>query len=496
MSAIKRLLFFTSLLCLISIRSRAATADQIRVGLYAPRTFFRGAIRNLISQVSNNRNMSVPDQVWSVDQITWHVQGITLNSTAAISHDVLTASTYEIAANPVGVQMNVSKIWVDQVIRKVISGVVFNIHLNATCGPISLVQSDAQADLKINYQILPTAVRADISSLQLGWNPSSWKIAPISCQGPQGFSTTLTQALQQQLSSPVAAEAFVKQMVASAINQKLDAINGKIGAAIPIEIPQNPLPLTMSVSQLQSLKAGVLITSAISWSDPGNGYRGPQLPVSNIDFSKFDSPTVITQKQDWPYLIQAEMSMFPSLGSLNLNKFTAFEGLLSSGFEEFFIWPDLMNYGKTAPFSLVLSRLNLDSFKWKKNADFQATVDGIGWIRAFRDNQFWQYVDFNGHAELHCTPQIKAGFLTMKVGIDDGVLHHQFGATYVKHYNDVNTFISDINMTDSLENWGNPYHEDIPLFSLDLGAFGKAQFSGLQVTQPNLITMPLGISSP
>ncbi len=496
MKLFKAPLLFICIFGCLSFAAKPAVADQVHVGLFAPWSFFHSAIRKYVVSVANYHNAMLADQIWPIDQLNWHIQGIKLNSSVTLSQDNLTLSSYEMKADHVAIQMNIGKIWVDQTIQKTISGVVFNIHISATCGPISLTQSNAKADLKIDYRLLPASVAASISSLNLNWQPSSWAIAPISCQGPKGFSTTLTQALEQELNSPALIENFATQKLTALLNKQLQLINSRIGTAIPLQIPSVPLPLTYTLSHFQNVKSGVLISTALTWPNTGSNYQGPQLPIAQLPTANLRQPEIFSLKQDWPHMLQGILSALPAQAPLDLNKSNAFEGLLSSRFEEFFIWPDLVNYHSWAPFSLTLSRLHLDSFRWQNNVDFNASADGVGWVRAFRDGQYWQYVDFSGAAKFDCSPKILGGVLSLQVNVHDGRLSHEYAAAYSNHYDGLDPYINDDYLLYSAENWSSPYNEIVPLFSLNLGVLGLAQFAGLKAEPPNLIALPLEINSP
>ena len=496
MSRLKNIFICAGIFVFIAFGAKTAAADQANVALFTSWTFVKSAIQNYFKAVANYHQISIPDQMWSIDQINWHIQGIKFSSNAVLSGGVLTDSTYSVNSNHLGIKVNVNDVWVNQTIHETIDGVVFIVHFKANCGPISLTQTNARASVTINYKFLPQSVQANASSLKLDWPANSWVIAPISCQGPKGFSTTLTQALQQQLNNPRVVQNFMHQKIDAALANELNTINSKFNVPIPIQILKNSLSITMKLAQFKTLSTGILISSIVSWPGLPPTYSGPPLPIQDIDFNRFNEPVIISEKQDWAKLLQAEFARLPIPSTFNLNKISLFNSFRTSEVEEYLIWPNLVNFQPNSPFTLLIDHPLLGAFRWKKNVNFQLSAVDNGWLKAFRDGQYWHYLDLNALAKFNFAPQINNGRLNAKFTVHDGQLNYQFNQEYADRYGHFNHFINNLYLVYTAEKWGAPYDISYRLPTLRLSFFGSAEFDGLKSESPNLITIPLKINPP
>ena len=496
MGRLKRLFIYAGILSLVAFVGKAGFADQAQIGLFTSWTFVKSAMQNYIKAVSNYHQIAIPDQTWSIDQIDWHIQGIKLSSNAVLTNGTLTPSTYTVSASNLGIKVNVKSIWVDQIIHETLNGVTLNIHLKANCGPISLFEPNAQASLLINYKFLPYSVEASASSLKLNWPTKSWVIAPISCQGPIGFASTLTNALQKQLNDPKLVQNFMLQKIDAGLKLGLSAINNKFNVPVTVHLPYFQLPITMKLHKFRTLNSGILISSIVSWPGQPPVYSGPPLPIKQINFNSFSEPVILTNQQDWTSLLKTELNSLSIPIAYNLNKNSLFDSLRSSAFYELFVWPDLLCFHSNSPFTLMINRPHLDSFKWKNNVNFQFSADDRGWVKAFRDGRYWRYLDLSAAAKLNFKPQIRDGLFTAKIAVRKDEINYQFSRGYMARYNSTDQFLNTMYLQNAIANSGAPYTFSFHLPTLGLSFFGTAKFDGIEDSQPNLISIPLKISTP
>ncbi len=433
------------------------------VALYLPLAFVRHRLRNDLSQISNGQTISIPDQTWQFDNLDWHVDGLTLKARAALSNGKLTPASYTIATGRLWVKAHIKNMSVDQIIQTVVHGVNLNIHLKADCGPITLTERHAQARLKVDYRLSPAPLEVKISSFLLSWPRSSWEIAPITCRGPKGFSTTFTNTLRMQLNNPQPIRNLIADKIETELKSKLDAID---------------TPFT----QIRPLKSGFLMTKGTS-----------NLPIKSRDLAHFKVPMLITYKYELSNLIRAEIRSLPDRTLIDLNKIPTFEKLAHSHFEKMFIWPDLKNFETESPFTLTMKRPKLEAIRWQNNGVFQAAVAANGWITAYRDGRFWHYLDLESNALLNCWPQIQNGRLTLFVVIDDVQFEHQIGAVYLKYFKSASLF-SDKELARIFVKRIRPYQFSRQLPKVHLGVLGSAYLNGWRPLRRGVVAIPLKIS--
>jgi hypothetical protein len=475
---------------------KTATEQGEIVALFTPFSYFEKAMQKIINSTSIQEHANLPNQIVKVDQLDWHINGVSYDIQTEFNPGTLTANTYEISSRKLKLAITIQQISVDQMITKVFGGVTLQIHVQATCAPVTLVQNSAQAAARVIYQISPQNISTHVDQLSLQWPSQSWIISPVSCQGPSGLDEQIRTALINQLQTADAVKPYLETGLSQKIQSGVEAALNQIKQPTPIAVPGNPLQLVLTFGQFQMTSSGLISYAALSWAGAPEfkNIRPLQLKEVPPEIVTSQTPILISSTEGWTDFIRAELLASPQETRVSLNDQQNFRQILASSFLEYFFWPDLLNYSKRAPFSLAIQTPDLQDLTWQANGTAQANLVTTAWMQSVRAKKNWNYIKLNGQAKAELTPQIKNGQFTLAAKITDTNLTEAFGPDYVKQFHPntyVNKFFID-RISSSVET---TFHFSNALPDLDLGVLGLGRFNGWLGLQNNLIAIPIDIRS-
>ncbi len=492
------LLVFLAFSPLSSAQNTPPASQGAIVALFTPFSFFEKSLHSIMTSYSTQDQAAFPDQVVSVDGLNWHISGISYSIQSEFTEGKLLPQSYEIQSRNLKLSISVQKISVDQVITTSQGGITLDVHVQATCAPLQLVQNAASASAQISYQFTPQSISTQVTQFNFQWPAQTWAISSLSCQGPAGIDSKIQAALASNLQSANTLKPYVQDALAAKIQDQVDSIVEQIKRPTPIFVPGNPLNLVLAFKQFQITKLGLISYGQITWNGIPDPSKVTPLGISDVppELAGATEPVLITANQGWTNFIEAELAATPGTAHVSLNQQKSFAEILKSEFYEFFLWPDLLNYPAHAPFDLAIGTPQLTSLSWLADGTAQVEIAPAAWIEATRDNKVWNYVRLFGTALANIAPQISGGSFKLLARVRDSRIQYHFGADYVKAYRP-NQFISSILVNQLSKNLETSFVFSNPLPSYDLGIIGVARFNGwVPINSGTHIAIPVQIVPP
>ena len=390
--------------------------------------------------------------------------------------------------------ITIQQIAVDQMITKVFGGVTLQIHVQATCAPVTLVQNSAQAAARVLYQFSPQNISTHVDQLSLQWPSQSWIISPVNCQGPSGLDEQIRAALIAQLQTADSVKAYLEAGLSQKIQSSVESALNQIKQPTPINIPGSPLQLALTFSQFQLTNSGLLSYAALTWAGSPDFKNITPLQLKDVptELVTSQTPVLISSTQGWTDFIRAELLASPPVSRVNLNDQPNFRQILASSFLEYFFWPDLLYYSKNSPFTLAIQTPEIQELVWQTNGSAQANLISTAWMQSVRAKQNWNYIKLSGQAKADLNPQINNGQFVLSAKISDAQLSESFGPDYIKQFHP-NTYVSKFFIDQISSQVQTSFNFANALPDLDLGVLGSARFNGWRGLQNNLIAIPLEI---
>lgn len=485
-------IFIIALCISVNAFADVQTRNGAEVLLVTPWSFMQASLAKYFSgrTIKDQRTYNAID--WQVRDWTPHLSGVTSTlatnaKLTAFSPEALTLSSKRLSFNLI-----IQKLDINQNIVRVVNGVTLKIHVQAQCGPITMVQNAAQLGAKVTYQILPQQVQTKVNLNKLDWAPNSWVVNPFTCQGPGGFSQSLREELMNDLMDPTQVKPWLEEALSEKLQQEADSSLTELAKPVPVNVNDGVVPLMLVFQTLQSSPAGILTSGKLIWSrNPEETDVFPLLDRSvPAEIERGTVPVVLTPTQGWGGLIETQRRTKGATFAINMLKIKDFLDLLQSPIEEGFAWPDLENYTASSPFNLLLDNPQQYGLQWEPNGSADIFTPATGIVRSSRANRTWTYLHLSGSVNGKLNVSVKRGQLEAKVPISRSTFSATFDAAYVRAFNaDTTLDPSVIQAFEQYVNNGFDYSTSLP--TMDFGDFGNAVFNGWNGISQNVIALPL-----
>lgn len=392
-------------------------AYNVEVAQWLPWKFVEQELKNIPLQFSlQPRDLTLHWQ-------DWHplLKGTTLHVNGAWTQLQVQSTGINAGAQNMSVQVKVQQLVVDQTIIKEIGGNRIEIKINAICEPFEIKVPSADLALQALYLRQNEMLSPKISQLKLAIH-EGWTISPLVCSGPQGFDQAVSQLLQDSLKNSDSIASLLQTFLSTTLEEKwLGAWN------------------QITTVGYQNLK----VTSIDDPSDQGFFIRGEIR--SSADVKKIELPQVLVApvKSEFPQLVLTsegftalakEKASHFSILRFNLQGFDAFHQLMQSRFKQFFVWPDLMNFSKSAPFLLTSDPSQIVDLKSLGQGKWSLKSQTKGVIEAPRDHLEQTYLHWGLGASYALSTQVKDSVLNLHVDQSKTNMTWQFNADYLKKY--------------------------------------------------------------
>ncbi|MES2962805.1 MAG: hypothetical protein V4760_02870, partial [Bdellovibrionota bacterium] len=174
-----------------------ASAAAFQAKLHVPWTLLQTRAQTAIEGEALSRD--VTDRAISAAGLEWHLQGIHVDAKTQQAQAKLSPTNADFIFPAISTNLSIQKIYVDQVVTREVNGVTLNIHIKASCGPLSLRQDAARGGLNFAIDWSSGSPVVRLSQLDLSWASGSWSSPEIACEGPAGMGDMLREEILKQL---------------------------------------------------------------------------------------------------------------------------------------------------------------------------------------------------------------------------------------------------------------------------------------------------------
>ena len=353
----------------------------------------------------------------------WHplLKGAALQVDGAWTQLQVQSTGINASAQGVAALLKVQQLIVDQTIIKEVGGNRIEIRVKAICEPFEIKVPSADLLAQALYQRQNEMWSPKISQLKLAIH-DGWSVSALSCRGPQGFEQAVTQLLQDSLKNPDSIASVLQSFLSASMDEKWNQIWKQMTTVGYQNLKVNSMdePTEFGFFIRGDLQAGTGVTQI-------NLPQNLEVPTKTV------SPQLVLTTEGFTTLAKEKAHHF-SILKYNLQSIDAFQQLMHSRFKQFFIWPDLMNFSKSAPFLLTSNpsqKIDLQPLgqgKWS----MQSQTFGI--IEAPRDQVEQTYLHWGLGASYKLSTQVKDSLLKLHVDQSKTNMTWKFDANYLKKF--------------------------------------------------------------
>lgn len=262
------------------------------------------------------------------------------------------ALDFVFSAKMSGVSLHVGKISTDSVIDRIVGGIHVQIFLKGQCENVVIKSLDiATLTTGVRFQLGSHGIEPVMGSLDLSTLPQ-WQIDMGKCQGPLGYDKALLAEIKNILSNKTEVQKIISNPIKSKVQSVVAGLNSKVFA--PQEMPIAGVATVRIVPQsleLASPSAFIMKGTATAI------FKSPtqeNIAIDDVAFltkSKTASTTGFYLSQKWIHQSIAKAQNLGLIGySFKSSAVESLKSLFSSRLYQFFLWPDLMRFSKSAEF--------------------------------------------------------------------------------------------------------------------------------------------------
>lgn len=330
-------------------------------------------------------------------------------------------------------KLSVSGLNIDQVVERMVDGVVVRVHVHVRCDAFELEQTQAQVFARLNPGVSEGKTNPSFDSFHVVWPDNSWTVTNIQCQGPTGMGEKIQTTLLSRLKNSEDFRPELEKIVLKKIQSEVMARISKWSS--PQLVAEGAESLLVQLKQIQSHPKGLVFLSVLS--DPKKpGTQPVSLEWDNRTWEQIpeDSPSLLLPTVGIEKLLLKRWQREPDWMSLSLNSIKSFNRLLKSRFLQFFVWSDLWNYSKSSPFTLQMQRPQSVPVSWDDNGRAQVRFNAGAWIQSVRDGKTWNYIGLSSPVKIDLQMQIQQGNLRLGGHAELQDVQTYVGAEYEQKY--------------------------------------------------------------
>lgn len=400
-----------------------------------------GKWKDLVNQ-EFSQNWKLPDQIVEADYgIQVHLNDISLAVKSMMEKPDLgqTQTLLHLQSKDLQGQLVIGDVSVDQTILQTVGGVTARVHVQAECKNVTMNMNQGAGSfgLDLTPAVGSSQVAAGVKDVQLSWQPGAWTVAPFTCTGVQGFDHLLTQELNK-----------ISQDSASFVNPKKDLLISYVKQYL------GTLSLNISTPrELVSSRSDIKMSMVIDSYDDSNPNMVMAKGRITIEFTRITDNsqkklTLNTAAPAYQASTQAQLRLPADfvkevmtrayaantwVHQLNSSTLPGFSSVMGSRFTQFFIWPELMNYSKSAKFLFDVYSAKNPSVSGK-GLQYNVSMNLLSRMQAPQNSSYVPFMNFTIPFSSQVSLGVSSGKASVAFKNVDLTLKYQWDQSYVNKY--------------------------------------------------------------
>lgn len=370
---------------MVTLFFSTAHAYVLEGAIHLPWTFIES---NLQSRVPSSSSVQIQDFAFHAGEWTPRITRASLAWSWSDSNLKIQDTRLYWSSPWIRATIDLDRLVFDQYIVRDVNGSPVRIHIQASCGPIHLEQLRGQASLTGHLERTGTWFEPRVDALNLDW-AQAWSINDFTCEGPIGTANLVKQSFLDALRNPNDSENLLKEHLSNELQRYWISFSRDLQRNIQFA----PGGREIQMTGLRSFGSTGL------WL--GLELRGPESPSSRFGFTEPQDTSILPANQ--PAMIWTDTgvqnAVEKSLASipeqtLNLDNVEGWANFLQSRFLQFFVWPDLLNFSRSAHFEIAVTssngRVRTEGESWSVDLAHK------GVVRGERDGRLQNYLRLDG----------------------------------------------------------------------------------------------------
>ncbi|MGE5086537.1 MAG: hypothetical protein ACM3MG_09575 [Bacillota bacterium] len=443
----------TLLAFLISQNAFSSSVVDSEFVLQLPRQFQEKLINdkwNSLSTKEFSGNWKLSDQIIKTSQVPVSLKGITLSVKTHLKKPTVADSQalLQLVSQDLSAEMTIAEVSVDTVIEKQVGGMIGKFRIQAKCENVPLVLRSGAGEFSLSLEPAVGSVKVggEVKDVGMSWVPGAWMIGDFTCSGVEGFDVVLKDEIKKISDDSASFVNPQKQILKKYIADYLSSYDLDLSLPRKLVSARADISTTMVIDQYtedaktQAMNAKGRLRVEFKNSTTGN-IKTLALSKTAVSLIQGTEAALVLPADFVKTVMSEAYSANSWIHHLNSSQVPGFSTIMNSRFSQFFVWPELMNYSKSALFK----------FDLYSNKDVQLTGSGLNYkvkmnllsrMQAPRGNSYVNFMNFVMPFDSSVAFTVSSGAMTTSFSDVSLGLNAQWDPSYVANYSPSQRFSS------------------------------------------------------
>jgi len=390
------------------------------------------------------------DQKVNADNINVNLTGLTLDLKTQMGRPALPPSSTSVVlrSHELQADLTIKSIDVDQIVEKEFGGVIGHFHLQAHCPDIRLHMTPGQGHISIQLSPLlnKEVIQTQVDDIDLAWMPNAWTVEPIKCTGVAGFEDLVKQYILSLTSNSTV---FMQAQKASIISSLQDSLKADtVNLAEPRALISGRPDVDASLDQITYFGEhgnGTLLRGRLLVSFKNGGQQSNAVLALSANGSlptNSDTASIRLPENFVNEVVKRAFAANAWMEKVQGSQIPGFEKLRDSCFIDFFIWPELLQYARSAQFLFDVTSSKDVTVKGS-NLNYQVSSTFQAQMYAPKGSSYIPFMEFTVPLQSQVKMAVSNGAVQADFVSNTLDLTAQWSPTYVERYHPNQRFAAD-----------------------------------------------------
>lgn len=425
-SLIMSAFFFISFLFMSLLFGASAHSDPTPttppgiIAVAAPWGFLQNELHTFVQQeVQKSLKFTSPSRTIIVKGVGLLMGEIDVNLIGLNSDAKMGYNGIQFLGNSLQMLAQVRGLSIDQVIERTVEGHNLRFRIQGQCGPFKVRFSQGQAGTRFMWRPAEEGLQLTADYLQVDIPQEKIAIEELKCQGLEGLGAGVESEIVTLLADPRKIESLIKVPLLERLNNLISSKWSQYQLGQMYQIQKNGIVFYRTTN--------LEFDSDLSLAQ----YQIPD-PASTASAASVLSPMVIMTEKNLNAFIEIRIYK-SSHRKVDVSAIPEFSRLLKSKFQQFFVWPDLKNFSKSAKFELeTVDTQNLTVNQ--SGGVYSVGGVAVSVLRGERGGVLRDYLNLTHRIQALVDPVIGDGKLTLKIHDVRSTGGWKFSEAYVKSF--------------------------------------------------------------
>lgn len=429
---------------LTSVPAFSAAVVESEFELKLPRQFQQSLIEEKWKSLMTKKfqaNWLFPDQRIVSQEIPVDIKGLSLQLKTQLQKPALGSgeSTLELTSKDLSAQLHIAEVSVDHIIEKNVGGIIGRFRVQASCKDIvlNLKHNEGHFKVVVTPRVSGTQAGALVNSVDLAWNPGSWAYSrEFLCAGAEGFDAILRAEVEKIANDSASFVTPQKDLLKKYVQDYLQNVTLDFSAPRKLVVARPDIDVTMKVQEFTDLGNAGLRAKGI-FEIAFTRIEGADRTVLKLDGEsdvQASEMASLRLPKDFIKVVLAEAYRANTwLHQLSSSQLPGFSTVMNSRFVQFFIWPELMKYSKSAKFNFDVYS-NKDVEISGKGLQYQVKSQMYARMQAPKSGSYIPFMNFSLPFTSKVEVKLGNGKAQAKFANPNLGMSASYDASYVSRY--------------------------------------------------------------